>query len=49
MEGAALGVGARCRIGGQVNKKVTVKAEKHEKLETLADAKLNSVLTFQKL
>jgi hypothetical protein len=43
MEGAAPGAGAGSRIGGQVNKKLTVKAEKHETLETLAYAKLNKV------
>ena len=46
MEGAGLVAGAWSRIGGEVNKKLTEKAEKHEKLETLADAKLNTVSAY---
>jgi len=43
MEAAALGAGALSIIGGQVNKKLALKAEKHEKIKTLADAKLNTI------
>jgi hypothetical protein len=43
MEGAALGAGALSVIGHQINKKLKLKAEKHEKIKTLADAKLNTI------
>ena len=43
MEGVALGIGLLSVVGGQVNKKLTMKAEKHEKIKTLADAKLNTI------
>lgn len=43
MESAALGAGALSIIGGQVNKKLAQKAEKHEKIKTLAEAKLNTI------
>ena len=43
MEGVALGTGLLSVVGGQVNKKLTMKAEKHEKIKTLADAKLNTI------
>jgi hypothetical protein len=43
MEAVALGVGAISIIGGQVNRKLILKAEKHEKIKTLADAKLNTI------
>ena len=44
MEGASLGVGLLSIIvGSQVNKKLIQKAEKHEKIKTLADAKLNTI------
>ena len=43
MEGAALGVGLLSIVGSQVNKKLIQKAEKHDKIKTLADAKLNTI------
>ena len=43
MEGTAIGAGVLSIIGGQVNKKHVLKAEKHEKIKTLADAKLNTI------
>ncbi|KAH3876919.1 hypothetical protein DPMN_000771 [Dreissena polymorpha] len=43
MEGAALGLGLLSIVGGQTNKKLSIKAEKHEKIKTLADAKLNTI------
>jgi hypothetical protein len=43
MEGAALGVGLLGIISGFFSKKLAMKAEKHEKIKTLADAKLNTI------
>jgi hypothetical protein len=43
MESAALGAGVLSIIGGQINKKFALKAEKHEKIKTLAEAKLNTI------
>lgn len=43
MEAAALGAGAISIIGSQVNKKLLLKAEKHDKIKTLAEAKLNTI------
>ena len=43
MESVALGTGLLSMVGGQTNKKLTMKAEKHEKIKTLADAKLNTI------
>ena len=43
MEGAALGIGLLSIVGSQTNKKLSMKAEKHEKIKTLADAKLNTI------
>lgn len=43
MEGAALGAGLLSIIGTQVNKKLMLKAEKHEKIKVLAEAKLNTI------
>ena len=43
MEGIALGTGLLSNIGNRVNKKLSLKAEKHEKIKTLADAKLNII------
>ncbi|KAH3689664.1 hypothetical protein DPMN_015339 [Dreissena polymorpha] len=43
MEGAALGIGLLSIVGSQTNKKLSIKAEKHEKIKTLADAKLNTI------
>ena len=41
-EGIGLGAGLLSVIGGQVNKKIILKAEKHEKIKVLADSKLNT-------
>ena len=38
LEGAALGVGLLSIIGIYISKKLALKAEKHEKIKTLADA-----------
>lgn len=43
MEGITLGTGLLAIIGSQVNKKLSLKAEKHKKIKTLADAKLNMI------
>ncbi len=43
MEAGALAAGLLSIVGGQVNKKLVIKAEKHEKIKTLADAKLNTI------
>jgi len=43
MEVAALGTGLLGIIGGQVNKVIMRKAEKHEKIKTVAEAKLNTI------
>ena len=43
MEAAALGAGALSIISGQVNKKLSLKAEKHDKIKMLADAVLNTI------
>ena len=43
MEGTALGAGLLSIIGSRICKKLALKAEKHEKIKTLADAKLNTI------
>jgi len=43
MEAVAIGTGFLSIIGAQVNRKLALKAEKHEKIKTLADAKLNTI------
>ena len=43
MEATALGTGLLGIIGGQVNKRLMRKAEKHEKIKVLAEAKLNTI------
>ncbi|ELU13791.1 hypothetical protein CAPTEDRAFT_213860 [Capitella teleta] len=43
MEAAALGTGLMSIICGQVNKRMISKAEKHEKIKTIAEAKLNTI------
>ena len=40
---AAIGAGFLSIVGGQVNKKPTLKAEKHEKVKVLAGSKLNTI------
>ena len=42
MEGVALGTGALSIVGKYVNKKFSAKAEKHERIKTLAVSKLNT-------
>ena len=42
-EGVAIGAGFLSIIGGQVNKKLALKAEKHEKVKVLAESKLNTI------
>ena len=43
MEVAALGTGLLGIVGGQLNKRLMRKAEKHEKIKTVADTKLNTI------
>lgn len=43
MESIALGTGLFSIIGSVVNRKLAVKAEKHEKIKVLAEAKLNTI------
>ena len=43
MEAAAIGAGAVSIIGSQVSKKLALKAEKHDKIKTLAESKLNTI------
>ena len=40
-----MGAGFLSVIGGQVNKKLMLKAEKHEKIKVLADSKLLFTIT----
>src|SRR6218665_3072392 len=42
-KGTAVGVGLLIIIGGQVSKKLVLKVAKHEKIKTLAEAKLNTI------
>jgi hypothetical protein len=46
MEATALGTGVLGIIGKRVSKKLALKAEKHEKIKTLADAKLNTISDY---
>ena len=46
MVGVASVVGALCLIGRQINKQLDLKREKHEKIKTLAEAKLNSISDY---
>ena len=53
-ESVALGAGFLSIVGEQVNKKLSLKVEKHEKIKVLADSKLNTIsdyyyILFQKL
>ncbi len=43
MESIALGTGLLSIVGNQVNKNLGSKAEKHEKIKVLAEAKLNTI------
>src|SRR6218665_1125438 len=47
MVGAAARVDDLCLIGGQVNKKLALKLEKHEKIKTLVEAKPNSISYYR--
>ena len=42
-EGVAIAAGFLSIVGGQVNKKLALKAEKHEKVKVLAESKLNTI------
>ena len=46
MEGVALGTGALSIVGKYVNKKFSAKAEKHERIKTLAVSKLNTITSY---
>ena len=46
MEGVALGTGALSIVGKYVNKKISAKAEKHERIKTLAVSKLNTISSY---
>ena len=43
MEGIALAAGVIIIIASQVNKKISFKGEKHEKIKVLAEAKINTI------
>ena len=43
MEGVGIGMGLLGLIGVYISKKLALKGEKHEKIKTLADAKLNTI------
>ena len=43
MEGVALLTGALSIIGSQVNQKLEMKAQKHDRIKVLADSKLNTI------
>ena len=45
-EGVAIGVGFLSIVGGHVNKKLALKAEKHEKVKVLAESKLNTISSY---
>ena len=45
-EGVAIGAGFLSIVGGQVNKKLALKAEKHEKIKVLAESKLNTINSY---
>src|SRR6218665_4073820 len=44
--GTAVGVGLLIIIGGQVSKKLVLEVAKHKKIKTLAEAKLNSIISL---
>src|SRR6218665_3600079 len=44
--GTAAGIGTLVSIRGQVNRKLTLRLEKHLKIKTLAEAKLNSISNY---
>ena len=43
IEAAALDTGLMLNVASQTSKRLSMKAEKHEQIETLADAKLNTI------
>ena len=45
-ENIALGAGFLSIVGGQVNKKLSLKSEKHEKIKVLAKSKLNTIIDY---
>jgi hypothetical protein len=46
LQGVAIGAGVLSVIGRVANRKFAVKAEKHEKIKTLAEAKLNTISAY---
>src|ERR1043165_8254498 len=46
LQGVAVGAGVFSVIGPVINRKFTLKAEKHEKIKTLAEAKLNTISDY---
>ncbi len=44
--GTAAGIGTLCFVGGQINRKLALRLEKHLKIKTLAEAKLNSISNY---
>ena len=46
LQGLAVGAGVFSVVGRVVNRKFTLKAEKHEKIKTLAEAKLNTISDY---
>ena len=46
LQGVAIGAGVLSVIGRVANRKFAVKAEKHEKIKTLAEAKLNTISDY---
>ena len=43
MEGVAIGAGLLSIVGKYANKKLSIKAQKHERIKILAEAKLNTI------
>src|ERR1043165_3715110 len=46
LQGLGIGAGVLGAIGRIVGRKLTIKAEKHEKIKTLADTKLNTISEY---
>ena len=44
--GTAAGIGTLCFVGGQINRKLALRLEKHLKIKTLGEAKLNSISNY---
>ena len=43
LEGIAIGAGLLCMVGKYATKKMSLKAQKHERIKILAEAKINSI------